>query len=122
MAGFWIAAGVAAVGFLIHSFVGSAKVVVPFLKARDLAPPSRWLMFLCWHAVTVLLAALVGGFAWAAMSPEGGDVGLGLTALVAALALLTLYVSLRARFNPLKVPPFVLFSIMAAAGAWSLTA
>lgn len=120
--GFLVAALAAAVGFFVHAFVGSRKVVVPFLRTPHVPPPARWLMFLCWHAVTVLLAAVAVGFAWAAWTSEGREIGLALTLLAGALAALTLYVARRARFNPLKLPPFVLFSVMAAAGGWSLLA
>jgi len=122
MNGYAIAAVLAGAGVLIHGFVGSAKVVAPLLKARDLTPPSRWLMFLCWHAVTVLLIALTLAFGWLAWGGGAVDLGLALSVLAGVLALLTLYVATRARFNPLKVPPFVLFSLMAAAGVWAALA
>jgi len=118
--GFAVASAAAVLGTGVHTLVGSRRVVAPLLKARDLTPPSRWLMFLCWHAVSVLLAVLAAGFAWAAWSAQARDIGLMLTALAAALALLTLYVAVRAGFRPWRLPPFVLFSLMAAAGGWSL--
>jgi hypothetical protein len=120
MIGFVVAGGTAVLGAGIHTFFGSAKVVQPFLKARDLRPAPKWLMFLCWHAVSVLLVALAVGFGWAAWSGEGRDVGLGLTVLAGLLAALTFYVARRARFNPLKLPPFVLFCLMTVGGAWGL--
>jgi hypothetical protein len=122
MIGFAVASATAALGVGIHTIVGSRRVVAPLLKARDLTPPSRWLMFLCWHGISILLVALAAGFAWAGWSGEGRDVGIGLTVLAGLLALLTLYVARRAGFNPMKLPPFVLFSLMAGAGAWSLMA
>lgn len=122
MIGFAIASATAALGAGIHTFVGSRRVVVPFLGARDMPPPARWLMFLCWHAVSIVLVALAAGFAWAAWTGEGRDVGIGLTVLAGLLATLTFFVARRARFNPLKLPPFVLFSLMALAGTWSLAA
>jgi hypothetical protein len=122
MIGFLVASGAAAVGAGVHTLIGSRRVVQPFLRARDLTPASRWLMFLCWHGISLLLVALAAGFGWAAWSGEGRDVGVGLTVLAAALAVLTLLVARRAGFNPLKLPPFVLFSLMAAGGAWSLLA
>lgn len=122
MIGFAVAGSIAALGAGIHTFVGSRRVVAPLLKARDLTPPSRWLMFLCWHAVSLLLVALAAAFGWLAWSGELRAVGLVLSIFVASLALLTLYVSRRAGFNPLKIPPFVLFSLMAASGLWSALA
>ena len=117
--GFLIAALAAGAGFFIHAFVGSRKVVVPLLRAPHVPPASRWLMFLCWHFVTIALAGLALGFGWAGVDPAGRTMGLSLTALAAAAALLTLYVCGRAGFRPWKVPPFVLFTLMAAAGGWA---
>lgn len=117
--GYVIAALAAGAGFFIHAFVGSRKVVQPLLVAPDLPPASRWLMFLCWHFVTLALVALAFGFGWAAAAPEGRSLGLALTGLTSAAAALTFYVCTRARFSPWKVPPFVLFSLMAVTGAWA---
>lgn len=119
MIGFAMASAAAAAGVGIHGFVGSRRVVQPLLRARDLTPASRWLMFLCWHAVTLVLVALSAGFAWAAWDPAANPVGGFLAALTGSLAALTLYVCLRAGFRPWRVPPFVLFTLMTAAAAWS---
>lgn len=122
MTGFLIASIAAAVGFFVHAFLGSRLVVAPLLASTDLTRPSRWLMFLCWHAVTVLLAALALGFAAAwrgwGMTPLG--LGASLTVLAAVLAGLTLYVGLRGRLRPWRLPPFLLFTLMAAGGLWVL--
>jgi len=119
MIGFAVASAAAALGVGIHGFVGSRRVVQPLLKARDLTPASRWLMFLCWHAVTVMLAALAGGFAWAALDPAANHAGGLLAAFTGALAVLTLYVCARAGFAAWRVPPFVLFTLMTAAAGWN---
>jgi hypothetical protein len=121
MIGFAVASTAAALGVPIHTLIGSRSIVAPFLKAEGLGRRVRWLMFLCWHAVSVLLVVLAAGFAWAAWAGERArDLALMLSILAGLLALLTLYVSRRAGFNPLKLPPFVLFGLMAAAGAWGL--
>ncbi|MBX7248121.1 MAG: hypothetical protein K1X35_03625 [Caulobacteraceae bacterium] len=119
MWGFAMAGGLAALGMCVHTLLGSRSVVQPFLRAQDLPHRSRWLMFLCWHAVSVLLVVMAGGFAWAALSAGARELGVGMTVLAGLLAVLTYYVARRARFDPLKLPPFVLFSLMAAGGAWS---
>ena len=119
MIGFLLAAVAAAAGVFIHGFVGSRIVVAPLLKAKDLTQPSRWLLFLCWHAVTVMLVALAAGFVWAALDPGAAVLGGMLAALTGTLAALTLYVCLRAGFPPWRVPPFVLFTLMTAAAGWS---
>ena len=120
--GFALAAVVAAVAFGIHSFVGSRLVAQPLLAAKHLPPASRWLNFYTWHTATVALAFMAAGFAWAAVRPDALDIGIGLTALAAALAVLCLAVCLRARFRPWRVPPFDLFTLMAVAGLWGLLA
>jgi len=120
MIGFAVASAAAAAGVAIHGFVGSRRVVQPLLKAPHLPPASRWLMFLCWHAVTILLVALTAGFGWAASDPAANPVGGFLAALTGSLAALTLYVCRRAGFPPWRVPPLVLFTLMTAAAAWSI--
>jgi hypothetical protein len=66
---FALAALAAALGFAVHTFVGSKFVVQPHLAARHVPPVSKWLMFLCWHAVTIVLLAMTVFLGWAAMNP-----------------------------------------------------
>jgi hypothetical protein len=120
--GFALAALVTMLAFGVHCILGSRLVVRPLLKARDITPPSRWINFFTWHAVTVLLAFMAAGFAWAAARPDAADVAAGLTAVAATVVLLGLYVCRRARFRPWRVPPVVLFAVISLAGVWGLAA
>ncbi len=122
MSGFGIASIVAAVTFLIHTFVGSRYVVAPLLAAEGLPPISRWMMFYCWHMTTITLAAMTAGFAWGEWGVAPAGLGSLLTGLAAAFAALCLYVCLRSGLTLWRVPAMVLFTLMTAAGAWSVFA
>ena len=122
MSGFGIAAIVAGVTFLIHSFVGSRYVVAPLLAIQGLPPISRWMMFFCWHMTTITLLAMTAGFAWGEWGVAPAGLGAILTGLAAAFAGLCFYVCLRSGLILWRVPAMVLFTLITAAGAWSVFA
>lgn len=118
-----LAAVAAAIGFAVHTFVGSKYVVAPHLTARGTTRTSRWLMFLCWHAVTLCLVALSVAFGWAAVaSAEARPTILGLTVLNGAIASLCLYTCLRGDLPPWRIPPMYLFPVLTMLGAIGLAA
>ena len=117
---FVVASLIAGATFLVHTFVGSRLVVAPLLAAKDITPASRWMMFYCWHLVTLMLAAMTVGFAFAAWAVAPVGMGLILTVLAGLFALLCLGVAIRARFKPWRIPAFVLFTAMTVAGAAGL--
>jgi hypothetical protein len=118
-----LAAIAAAIGFAVHTFVGSKYVVAPHLAARGTTRVSRWLMFLCWHAVTLSLIALALAFGWAAVaSAEARTTIIGLTVLNGAIAALCLYVCLRGGLPPWRIPPMYLFPILTILGLAGLAA
>jgi hypothetical protein len=119
---FLLAAIVLVGGLLVHSFVGSRVVVRPLLAAHDITAPSRWINFLTWHMVTVGLAFMAAGYAWAAIRPGAADIAAGLTVLAIVFALLCLGVCLRAKFKPWRIPPFDLFVIVSIVGLWGVLA
>ncbi len=118
-----LAAVAAAIGFAVHTFVGSKHVVAPHLNARGTTRVSRWLMFLCWHATTLCLIAITAAFGWAAMAgAEARPTMIGLTALNGSIAGLCLYVCLRGGLPPWRIPPMYLFPVLTILGAVGLAA
>lgn len=120
---FALAALSAAIGFTVHTFVGSKYVVAPHLAARHVPPASRWLMFLCWHAVTICLVALTVFLGWAALNPAvAREAVAAVTALNAMIAGLCLYVCLRGGLTPWRIPPMYLFPVLTILGVAGLAA
>ena len=66
----WIVAagGLAAFTFCVHLILGQKTVVVPFSQA-DMAEDVKATMWVCWHAVSVGLAAGAGLLLWFAWHP-----------------------------------------------------
>ena len=78
-----IASVACAATWAIHTFVGELTIVRPFVSATGLDPVPKWTQFYCWHLVTLTLAAMALGLAYAAFEPAANDVAL----LIAILAL-----------------------------------
>jgi hypothetical protein len=117
--GFAVAAVIGLAGLVVHAGYGSVKLVRPFLKL-DMHPVIKWLFYLCFHVVTLLVLTMTAVFAWAAVDYHGHPAAAVLTALAFACALLSLYVAIRGRLSLLKMVPFWLFLGMGAAAFWGL--
>jgi hypothetical protein len=119
---FWAAALACSITFAVHTFIGGARVARPLLADRSLPRASKWLSYYCWHIVTVLLAAMALGYAYAAWSGNGRDLVAAQTALSAALSILSAGVAFKADINPLRFPSTTLFAVTACLGAAGLSA
>ena len=62
----WLAAAMALITTLVHTFAGGREVARPLLASNALPPASKWLNYYCWHITTILLAFMTAGYALAA--------------------------------------------------------
>ena len=115
--GFAVAAVLGAAGFVIHAVYGSTKLVRPFLKL-DLNPWIKWLFYLCFHIVSLLILSMAAVFGWAAVDYHGHPAAAVLAGVAFIAALLSLYVMIRGRLSPWRMVPFWLFFGMALACFW----
>jgi hypothetical protein len=119
-AGLALAAVLAAITFCVHTFVGGPHATQPLLAARDLTPASRWLNYMCWHMVTVVLAVMAAAFAATAAGWLSQDVAALLAAVAASFSILSIAVTLKAGIRPWRFPSSYLLASVAAAGVLGL--
>lgn len=111
----WIAAGFALVTWFVHTFLGQIYIVPPLLKAEMHVVP-KYTHFYCWHLVTLMIAALVGAFAWAALDPSAWEVAILATVVSAIACLWSLALTLTVRRGkPWQMPPWALFGLTTGA-------
>lgn len=114
-----LAAAVAFLTFVVHTFVGGVYVVRPLLAADDLTRASRWLAYYCWHIATVVILFMTAGFAYAAMWPhEARVLTWFLCALALALSALSATVALKGGIHPLRFPSTSLFAVVGVLAIW----
>jgi hypothetical protein len=118
---FWLAALSSLVTFAVHTFIGGVVVARPLLADTGLPKASRWLNYYCWHIATVLLLAIAGAFAYAAVRTQALELAWFATALSLALSLLSAAVARKGRIHPLRFPSTSLFALIAALGLGGLT-
>ncbi len=82
--GGWVAAGLSALWFLVHTFVGGAEAAGPLL-ASDLPLEVRAPVWMTWHMVTGTLALMAGLFALG-MGQGRRDLIVAATGLAAVIA------------------------------------
>ncbi|HEX3365967.1 hypothetical protein, partial [Phenylobacterium sp.] len=68
--GFAVAAAIGLLGFGIHVFWAAPRLVRPFLKL-DLNRWIKWLFYLCFHIVSLLILTMTLVFWWAARDYHG---------------------------------------------------
>ncbi|MGL4320903.1 MAG: hypothetical protein ACRCS3_08575 [Paracoccaceae bacterium] len=111
-----LAAAVAGLTFVIHTFFGGPIVVGPLLANDHLPKASKWLNYFCWHIATVLLAATTIALVWVASSKSVEVKYFGLSffgMLASTLCVLSAAVALRGKIHPLKFPSTTLFLVLA---------
>jgi hypothetical protein len=115
--GFAVAAVIGLAGFVIHVFYGGPKLVRPFL-AIEMPRLIKWLFYLCFHVVSLLILTMTVVFGWAARDYHGHPAAAVLAGVAFGCALLSLYVAIRGRLSLLKMVPFWLFFGMSVAAFW----
>ena len=118
--GFALAALLCLLTFAVHTFVGGKYAARPLLAAHDFDRASRWLNYMTWHMVTVLLLVMTAGYAWAAFVPQAREVGVLLTGLAAILSPLSVWVAMKGGIKPWRFPSSWLFALIVAAGLFGL--
>lgn len=116
----WIAAGFAFLTWCVHTFLGQIWIVPPLLNAPIHVVP-KYTHFYCWHLVTLMIAALVAAFAWAALDPAAWEVAVLATVISAIACLWSAVLTATVRRNkPWQMPPWGLFGLTTGAALMSL--
>lgn len=108
----WAGAGLSALTFAVHFFIGGRYVARPLLADQSLPRASKWLNYYCWHMVSVLLLFMVGGYAYAARTGQGAELIVFMGICAAAFSPLSAYVALRGGIHPLRFPSTSLFAAL----------
>ncbi|WP_265501771.1 hypothetical protein [Paracoccus beibuensis] len=116
MIAYWIAAAGLLVLILIHLTVGEKEVVRPLLASREFKDDTKYVLFLCWHLVTLVMAGAAAGYVAAAMSNEWRDFALAGTILIALLALWSFTVVIWKRQRHRDMPQWIAFAAVALLG------
>lgn len=80
---FLVAGVVSLVNAAAHTFLGGREVADPLKAVSEMDEMPKWVLYYCWHDVTLVLWAMAGGLLWGAFVPSGLDVAVfvGLLAL-----------------------------------------
>lgn len=114
------AGGISFVTFLVHTIAGGREVVGPLTSAPGLPRIPMLVAYYCWHMVTILLAAMAAGFAYAALRPDGFVLAVALTLLSGAFALLSVGMAVATRSRLRDLPQWTLFVAIAVPAALGL--
>ena len=117
-AGFAAAAVLSLITFAVHTFVGGRFAARPLLDAHDFDKASRWLNYMTWHMVTVLLLVMPIGYGVAAVRPGSADVAALLTLIAAILSPLSIWVAMKGGIAPWRFPSSWLFALIVVAALW----
>ncbi|MBS0294836.1 MAG: hypothetical protein JSR45_00905 [Proteobacteria bacterium] len=115
--GYAVAAAVSLLAFGIHVFIGGRLMARPLL-ATDLPQQAKWLLYLCFHLVSLMVLTMTAVFAWAAVSFLGRPAAMVLTGVAFAATLLCVFVSLRGRLALRLNVPLFLYAVIFAGSFW----
>lgn len=118
---FFLLAGIAALAVLAtHVIVGGRLFVRPLLASEGLHRVTRLTLYYCWHLTTLLIAAIVVLYLYAAAVPERTMPAVVATALAAGASLLSLLIVALHRQRPWHMPQWLFFAIVTALGVVGL--
>lgn len=114
----YLAAAILAGGTcLVHIVLGGRVAARPLLRDERLSSVARYTNYFCWHLVTLTLAAMAVGYAWAAYRPGGTDVAMLMTLLAAGFVAWNVAMIRLFGLRTVEHPQFVFFAPMIALGA-----
>lgn len=120
MSPYWIPAAITLALIGVHFVSGGPEVVRPLLASRELPSDVVHVLYLCWHAVTVLLMACLVAYAGAAFDAGFRPYAVAATAVVGALSVLSFAIVLWKRQSHRKMPQWIVFLVLTLSGAWAL--
>lgn len=105
---------------VVHFRSGGPEVVRPLLGSKELASDVRFTLYLCWHVVTLLLAAFVVAYAGAALDPAFRPYALAATVMAGAITIWSLTVVVWKRQSHGRMPQWIAFLVLTLSGSWAL--
>ena len=117
--GFLSAAIVSLFTWGVHTFLGGPAVAKPLLDS-DMEEVAKYTNYYCWHAITIVLFAMAGGYAYAAFVPAGWDVAALFTFLAVAFAVWSWVLIFWSKRTALELPQWTLFLAISIAAGWGL--
>ena len=101
---------------MLHVFAGGPIAARPLLLS-DMRDEAKYTNYYCWHLVSIVIAAMTFGFAYAAVEAAGRDVAIIMTVLAGMFAAWSLGLVLWKRQRPFRLPQWLLFAPIAVLGA-----
>ena len=106
--------------FGAHVFAGGPAVARPLLRSKDLDPIARYTNFYCWHLVSIMLAAMVAGFALGAFRPASHELAVLMTVLAGSFCVWSVVLIVWKHRRPLDLPQWALFLPITVLGVLGL--
>lgn len=104
-----------------HLAAGGPEVVRPLLASRELPPDVVYTLYLCWHIVTLVLAAFLLAYIAAAIDSGFRPYALAATVIAGGLTLLGFLVVVWKRQKHREMPQWTVFLLLMLSGAWALS-
>jgi len=117
---FLLPAAVALVLMVFHIVSGGREIARPLLASRELPADVIYVLYMCWHVVTLMLAASALAYFGAAFDPSLRPYAIAATAFSGAISLWTLIVVLWKRQSHRKLPQWIAFLVLTLCGVWAL--
>jgi hypothetical protein len=115
----WVACVFSLVVCALHVWLGGREAARPLLDSELRSIP-KYTNYYAWHMVTIVIAAMGAAFAYAALVPDGRDVGLAALGLAIAFTLWSLTLIAWKYRRPTLLPQWLLFLSVSIAGAVGL--
>lgn len=113
------AISLALLGF--HLVVGRREIAQPLLASQEFAPDVKYVLYICWHVVSILAAAFALGYLAAAINPALRPYAIAATIFAGAMTVWSLMVVVLKRQSHREMPQWIAFLVLTLSGIWALS-
>lgn len=121
MSAYLLPAAISMVLFVFHLYVGGSEIVRPLLASREFPPDVKYVLYICWHIVTILAGAFVLAYVGAAIDPALRPYAIAATALAGAMTVLSFAVVVWKRQSHREMPQWIAFLLLTLSGVLALS-
>lgn len=113
------AISMALLGF--HLVVGRREIAQPLLASHEFPPDVKYVLYICWHVVSILTAAFAAGYLAAAIDPALRPHAIAATILAGTMTIWSLAVVVWKRQSHREMPQWIAFLVLTISGLWALS-
>jgi hypothetical protein len=120
MSAYFLPAAISTVLLGFHLVAGRREIAQPLLASQAFPPDVKYVLYICWHVVSLLAGAFALAYIAAAIDPALRPYAIAATILAGVLTVWSFTVVVWKRQNHREMPQWIAFMVLTLSGLWAL--